>query len=159
MPFYYKKIPEPDVELKVREQARMILEYCKKRLGLDPIPIKIQWIKKVDGSSAEFDMKLVELGTALRRLKGDYSEINKIYFKDDAEFWGQMKCYGPENNKILIRMDIPIKEIMLSIAHECQHVADNQTYRPPWTDEEKATWEKRAETFAQKIMEDITWPT
>lgn len=159
MPFYYKKVPEPDIELRIREQARMILDHCKKRLALNMAPLKILWIRKVDGSSAEFDMGLADVATALRRLKGDYSEVNKIYFKDDAEFLGQVKCYGPENNQILIRTDIPTREIMLSIAHECQHFADNQTYRPPWTDAEKATWEKRAEAFAQKIMEDIKWPT
>jgi hypothetical protein len=61
--------------------------------------------------------------------------------------------------KILIRADVPMREIALTIAHELKHLADfgllSGKYRPPYLEEEKKIAERRAEDFARTIIEKM----
>lgn len=55
----------------------------------------------------------------------------------------------------LLWTDIPLKEIKLTMAHECRHISDLRYYKPPLIDEDKKAWDRRAKDFAQRTMSEL----
>ena len=155
MAFYYKKIPEFDVEPRIRERARAMLDFCQKKLGLSGI--RIEWVRKAEEAEFKIDALLVESEQKLRHLIKDHSEIETSYNKWKEEFWGLTQIFGAiERNKINVRADIQEWEILQTVAHECKHVRDGQLYRPSFTEQEKMTWEQRAEAFASDAIREFS---
>jgi len=147
--FYFKVIPEGDVAPQIRGQARAMLDYCQKKLGLRGI--RIEWVRKAEESEFKFDSMLAELEAALRRATGDPKDSRTPYGKWKEEFWGQARAIGSiERDKIKVRADIPEWGILQTIAHECQHVRDNLDDYPIWND-----WEKHANNFAFDAMREF----
>jgi hypothetical protein len=97
-----------------------------------------------------YSVGLAELELLVDKSAG--KEPGKSDYRRDVRggFSGQTNLY---TERMLIRADIPVREILLTIAHECQHVKDSMTYRPPLIAPEQRAWEDRAEGFARKAIE------
>ena len=149
MAFYFKKITELDVEPRIRERARAMLDFCQKKLGLSGI--RIEWVRKTEEAEFKINALLVESEQKLRRLINDHSEVRTSYDKWKEEFWGQARAFGSiERDKIRVRADIPEWGILQTIAHECQHVRDNLDDYSIWND-----WEKHADSFALDAVREF----
>ncbi|MDP2914918.1 MAG: hypothetical protein Q8O91_05650 [Candidatus Aminicenantes bacterium] len=147
-PFYFEEIDEGKVSPEILEKARRVLEYCRKRLELNPVGI--QWVVQTPAFWGSLD----HLEFKLKRLAGDSSgEKPKTERDPDGGFFGQASSKHPE--RIQVRADIPPREILLTIAHECDHLSFYQIYRSPWTAEEKQAWDKHAEDFAVRVLKEI----
>jgi hypothetical protein len=156
--FFYKEIGEEEVPCHVRAVAEKVLDYCKAALELRD-DVKIQWIREADQASAELDESFVKLEQALKAALGDRSEVRVLYRRDDTPFYGQMGEKHWLRGKILIRADVPMREIALTICHELKHFSDfginSGKFRPPYLEEEKKIAERRAEDFARTIIEKM----
>jgi len=156
--FFYKEIGSEEVDSDIRAAAEKVLDYCKAALGLLD-PVKIVWIREADQASAELDESFVKLEQALKAALGDRSEVRVLYRREDTPFYGQMGEKHWLRGKILIRGDVPMREIALTIAHELKHLADfgllSGKYRPPYLEQEKKIAERRAEDFARTIIEKM----
>jgi hypothetical protein len=150
-PFYFEEIAESEVSPKILEKAKRVLDYCQKMLGLRDI-IKIHWITQ---TSSAFASALEQLERALKKLAGESLEGEpKAQREPEGEFFGRV--FSKRGDRIvMVRADLPLREVLLTVAHECQHVADHQIYRPPWTAEEKQVWELNAEAFAREVLRKI----
>jgi hypothetical protein len=153
MDFFYKRIDEADVDPEVLRRARSMLDYSKRMLG--PVSIEIVWVIKVDRPAFEFADALAGAESLLRRSVHDYSAVETTFEKHREEFLGQTWGGGSKANKIFVRADIALREILVTIAHEAKHVHDYGIFRPPWSLEEKVAWEIRAEEFAREMMRKI----
>jgi hypothetical protein len=157
--FFYKEISPEAVDSRVRAVAEKVLSYCKGALGLQD-KIKIQWVEETDRASANLDNSFVKLEKALRRMIGDCSEVKILYRKDNSPFYGQMGGTGWLRDKIMVRADVQLREILLTVAHELKHISDfgpNGKYRPPLSPEECKLAEQRAEHFAGMILERMKY--
>ena len=161
--FYYKEISESEVDRSKLGEAMRVLSYCKK--ALENLPdIKIQWCKRVDEARYELDGSLVKLQVSLDRLAGRKSNLRGKYHAEDRPFFGQ--CYGLTGSRekarlVLLRADIPLDQIGLTVAHECFHLHEFGPlgkYRPPITAVENRGAEKRAENFAVETIKKLGVP-
>lgn len=140
--FCYKEICESEVDPHKLREAKRVLKLCKNFLCLPGL--RIQWCKEIDkkacGGSDEGPFK--ELFESLRALAG--------YKKHSEEFYGMVKVIS-QQDKILIRADLPLVEIKKSIAHECKHHSDFRDYGFFNVNEE----EKRADNFVREILRKL----
>ena len=153
MAFYYKKINESDIDRSIRVSASQMLDFCQKKLGL--VRLGIEWIKKAEEAEFNIDANLMEIEKNLKHAIGDYSDTLTVFGKNKDEIWGEFQSGAFKKHMILIRCDIPEREILRTIAHECKHAQDGELYRPAWTKEEKIIWEQRAEAFASDAVREF----
>jgi hypothetical protein len=157
--FFYKEISSEEVDSYVRAVAEKVLSYCKGTLGLQD-EVKIQWIEEADRASATLDESFVKLEKAMKRMTGDCSKVKILYRKDNSPFYGQMGGKTWLRDKIMVRADVPLREILLTIAHELKHLSDfgpNGKYRVPLSPEECKLADQCAEVFAGMIIERMKY--
>ena len=145
--FYYREIPESEVEREKVKEAHRVLKICQRLLGLPDI--KIQWCRRSTKEQYEIDNLFVKLDRNIRRLKHDYSNPEVKYFKDKNGFSGQVRSLS--RNKIYLMADTPLDQIGLTVAHECKHLADLRIYRPPLT-EKRWRLQRRGQKNLQKKL-------
>lgn len=148
-PFYFEEIDESEVSSKILEKAKRVLDYCQKMLGLSGI--EIRWIR----ATSPLEGGLEILDHMLARLAGDASgDKPKAQRDPDGDFLGRV--FSKRGDRIfMIRSDVPLREVLLTVAHEADHERCHQIYRPPWTVEEKLAWEEHAEAFAREVLKEI----
>ena len=148
-PFYFEEIDESKVPSEILEKARGVLNYCEKKLDL-PEDIKIQWIVQ----TSAFEGGLEHLDFMVKRLAGNSSGDKPKSQRDpDGGFLGRFSSKYLDT--IFVRADIPLREIILTIAHECDHVKFYQIYHRSWIVDENQYREKHAEDFAVRILKEI----
>jgi len=150
MPFFYREIDGADVDPLIRARARDVLEYCRKALGL--AAVEIQWVWPASKEDYGFAQALMTVERAVAGLARDYREIKSVFCREEKEFSGQHTLWGSFGNKVQVRADIPLREVLMTVAHELHHYHYSQIYRPPRTAEESTAWERDAETFAKKTI-------
>lgn len=143
MSFYYEKISEGRVESEILQQANIALDFCKRDLRLSN-DIYIQWTRPA--SKEDFDKNPDRYGEALQ------------------EFYGSMIAgtLSSNKNRILIRADIPLDEILHTLAHECQHIAGRDirgeysiTGHLSRLESSRHPSEIRANAYADRVMPKI----
>lgn len=150
MPFYYRVIDSSSVDPGIRERARAVLEQCKKALGL--ASVEIEWVIPVSEAEYRFASGLYKLEKAITESQGKSFSAPRVFSSEMNEFYGLSECLGQWGNKVKVRADIPLKEVLLSVAHELHHFHCSQIYRPPLTKVEHDAWEREAEGFALNIV-------
>jgi len=150
MSFYYRVIDDSSVDPEIRGRARAVLEHCKKALGL--ASVEIEWVVPVSEAEYRFASGLYKLEKSLTEAQGKSFTAPRVFETDPAEFFGQNACFGSWGNKVRVRADIPLKEVLLTVAHELHHFHFSQIYRPPFTKAEKDAWEREAERYAMSIL-------
>lgn len=154
--FYFRETPPEEVEPEMRRAAEKVFGYCRRVLDLHD-DVRIQWVTAADPKTAEIDELLIKIGVQLGRIADGRLPAPEIRFrKDAAAFCGETGTTSYLRGKILVRADIPKKEALLTVAHELQHLAEfgpNGKFRPPYTSEETAAADRRAEAFAVSIVE------
>lgn len=124
--FYFKEIEEEKVDSNKLRFAKRLLEFCKYKLNMPDL--WIQWVVEC-------------------------SQVDAMCQSRDRSFWGQV---GEDDvNKILIRADASLYKIRVVIPHECHHQSMALEYGFPKTKDDYDIWERRADKFAEKILEDI----
>jgi Zn-dependent peptidase ImmA (M78 family) len=153
--FYFRETPPEEVEPGMRRAAERVFGYCRRVLDLRD-DVRIQWVTAADPEAAEVDELLIKIGVQLGRMAEGLPDPGIKFRKDAAAFCGETGTTSYLRGKILVRADIPRKEVLLTIAHELQHLAEfgpNGKFRPPYTSEETAAADRRAEAFAVSIVE------
>lgn len=158
--FYFREIPLENVDPEMRRAAEKVFDYCRKILDLRD-EVQIQWVVAANPKTAEFDELFVKIGMQLSRMAGGRIPAPEVRFrKDAAAFCGKTGTTSYLWNKILVRADIPKKEVLLTIAHELQHLAEfgpSGKFRPPspYISEETTAADRRAEAFAVSIVDKM----
>jgi hypothetical protein len=156
--FYFREILVEKVDLEMRRAAEKVFDYCRKILDLCD-EVRIQWVAAANPGTAEIDELCAKIGMLLSRMTDGRFPAPEVRFrKDAAAFCGETGTTSYLRGKILVRADIPKKEVLLTIAHELQHLAEfgpSGKFRPPYTSEETAAADRRAEAFAVSIVEKM----
>jgi hypothetical protein len=147
-PFYYRFVPEDEVPELVLRAARKALAVSEARLGLTGV--KIKWCKPERKASYELEELQQKVIDIFDRMIGNYScPIPKSVQKGiQGEFHG---CSIPLSypKTIILRVDVKPERIILTVAHECQHLRDWAQDPSSWAYPNKT--EERAEEFEQEI--------
>ena len=156
--FYFREIPLEEVDPEMKRAAEKVFDYCRKILGLRD-EVRIQWVVAANPITAEVDELFAKIEMQLSRMTDRRLPAPEVRFrKDAAAFCGETGTTNYLRGKILVRADIPKKEVLLTIAHELQHLAEfgpSGKFRPPYTSEETAAADRRAEAFAVSILEKM----
>jgi hypothetical protein len=150
--FFYRDVEPAELEPSVLAQAEAMLDYCKKALGLSGVPLRIRWVAEIGEGVFKFDAALKGVEDLCCRMGAKRNDAPDKMHRNPDSFFGQTGGGLLERGVLKVRADIPEREILLTIAHECQHAADYEVYRPPWTDAEKKAWEDHAEAFAREAL-------
>ena len=144
--FYYKEISGEQVDPGILRQAKIALGFCKKDLGLSGA-VYIQWCRAV--TKEDFDL---------------YGKDEDGYKKFLVEFYGSTSANKSSDikNRILLRADIPPKDILYTLAHECRHIADRDfhgDYSITWhlsdSGYQQSSSEIRANAYADRVVPKI----
>jgi len=153
--FFYREVSPGELDPGLLDRARVMLDYCKKTLGLHRVPLRIRWIAEISEGAYQYDAALKNAEELCYRLAGKHYQTRGIMHRNPDSFSGQAGGGLLERGILTVRADIPEREILLTIAHECQHAADYEVYRPPWTEAEKAAWERHAKEFERKALAEL----
>ena len=147
-PFYFRFVPEDEVPEPVLRAARRALALSEAKLGLSGV--KIKWCKPEEKVSYEIEELNRKILDNFDRMIGSYSSpvprtVQKL---TQGEFHGStLPLVYP--NTIILRADIKPERVILTVAHECQHLRDWAQDPSSWAWPNET--EARAEQFEQEI--------
>lgn len=163
--YYYKIIPESEVEPQKAKRAIKTLECCKRIFReltkLDLPDFKFKWIRPMDRKAYEDDQvyfKLQESIDRMSQLIGSNEQskpLEKKYLKNVDNFWGMFsRKLSGKDPVIYLRSDIPLSLISETMAHEFFHLASfviRQKNSPIVKDGGAPEW--MADKFAKNLLQ------
>lgn len=121
--FLYSVTPASKVPQLVQDQAARMLNYCRKELGLGPVTISwIEWeLKRRTSRQVLFVRTRAICGIAAT--KGDGRSWS---WPGDGALTDRLLMRkllaGAQGDVVFIRWDLPLREMLLTIAHEARHL-------------------------------------
>ena len=164
--FYYRIIPESRVDAEKVLKAGKVLEFCKqhlKKMVNRKIPeFELFWIEETGQKDFEGDDVFRKLQENINKL---FSVENPEAFKpmilrDGDDFLGMCQVIkhpdGSKSPRILLRSDIPVRQIPGTLAHELYHLISwDMKGQRPFTQSELNSQERLADGFAKDLIAEM----
>ena len=128
--YFYKIIPESEVEPEKANKAKKVLERCKELFReltkLDLPEFEFKWLKLTDEEAYESDQSFFKLQDSIDRLfQKEGQPLEKKFLKNVDNFFGMFsrKLVLGKDRIIYLRSDISPSLISETLAHEFYHLA------------------------------------